>query len=295
MVSSLPRSFLVIALLVGGECLLAGTQFRTTAESVEIPVTVFHKRKPVTGLLAADFRVLEDGRPVKITDASVDSRPLDVTLLLDVSESTALPWIRAHAGLVSAVGGVQRLLRADDTFAMYQFAERLERVAHEDGSSVVPRGQTALFDAILHALLERPSARRRIIIVLTDGLDTASTVALEITRTVAERSDAVVHVVALSLQTAGWYFHTLSFVHGGGGFYEFSTELRELATGTGGRFFTVDTPEEFLPALKELLEQARTRYYLRFTPATSTPGWHTLTVSTTMREHQVTHRRGYWR
>ena len=292
MVNSFPRSFLIVALLVGSECLLAGTQFRTTAESVEVPVTVFHKRKPVAGLLAADFRVLEDGRPVKITDASVDSRPLDATLLLDVSESTALSWIRAQAGLAAAAVGVQRFLRADDTFALYQFSERLERITQQSAPPGVPRGQTALFDAILEALLQRPSSPRRIIIVLTDGLDTASTVPLGITRTVAERSDAVVHVVALSLQTGNWYF--TPWTHDGG-FREFSRELQELATGTGGRFFTVDTPEEFLPALKELLEQARTRYYLRFTPATSSPGWHTLTVSTGVREHQVTHRRGYWR
>jgi VWFA-related protein len=257
---------------------------------------VSHKRKPVAGLTTADFRVLEDGQPVKITDASVDSRPLDVTVLLDVSESTALPWIRAHAGLVSAAGGVQRLLRGDDTLSMYRFSESLQRVTPESDTNVVhPRGQTALFDALLAALLHRPTSPRRVIIVLTDGLDTASTVPFEITRTVAERSDAALHVVALSLQTANWYFHAFAPVHGRGDFREFSRELQELATGTGGQFFTVDAPEEFLPALAEVLEQARSRYYLRFTPAKLTPGWHTLTVSTRTRDHQVTHRRGYWR
>jgi hypothetical protein len=74
---------------------------------------------------------------VKITDASVDSRPLDVTLLLDVSESTALPWIKAHAGLVAAAGGVQRPLRPDDTFTMSRFSEKLEWVS-PDASPAVP-------------------------------------------------------------------------------------------------------------------------------------------------------------
>ena len=291
MISSSTR-LSIAALLFGTECLLSGSQFRTTAEGVEVPVTVVQKRKAVVGLVAADFQVLENGRPVKITDVSVDARPLDVTLLLDVSDSTALPWIRAHAGLVAAAGGVNGLLRASDTVAMYAFSERLERVSPENAFPVVPRGQTAVFDAILEALLQRPSTPRRIIIVLTDGLDTASTVPVAITRTVAERHDAVVHVVALSHLIGQWYFGQFGSRNG---FDEFSAELRALVTGTGGRFFVVDSPDDFLPALKELVEQARTRYYLRFTPFTTAPGWHTLTVSTTNKDHQVAHRRGYWR
>jgi hypothetical protein len=253
---------------------------------------IFDKRQPVAGLKARDFVLLEDGQPVRIIDVSVDSRPLDIMLLLDVSGSTALPWIRAHTGLVAATDGVSRLLRPDDTLAIYQFSDRLERLDQESPSAIVPRGQTAIFDAILQTLVQTPRSSRRIIIVLTDGLDTASNVPLEITRTVAERSEAVVHVVALSLQQGQWYFGPF---WSGNGFMEFSAELDALARGTGGRFFVVDAPHDFLPAMRELIERERTRYYLRFTPATSSPGWHTLKVSTGNREHQVAHRRGYWR
>jgi hypothetical protein len=290
---SCSRGILLAVLFIGADYLPAGAQFRTTAEGVEVPVMVVHKRKPVTGLTAADFVVLEDGQPVNITDAAIDSRPLDVTLLLDVSESTALPWIRAHTGLLAAADGVGRLLRADDAFAVYRFSERLERIDLETPSALAPRGQTAIFDAILEVLLQRPQSSRRLVIVLTDGLDTASSVPLEITRTVVERSDAIIHIVALSGQAGHWYFGEIW--SGRGVIREFFAELEALATGSGGRFFSVETPNEFLPALGELLEQERTRYYLRYAPATLSPGWHEISVSTTSREHQVSHRRGYWR
>ena len=283
----------VIAALLTSEAVHAGIQFRTTAEAVEVPVVVVHKRRPVIDLTAADFTVLENGQQVQITDVSIDRRPLDVTLLLDGSQSTGLPWIQARQGLLAAAEGIGRLLRPDDTVRSYRFAERLERLGPELPSPIVARGQTALFDAILQASLQTAGATRRLLIVLTDGLDTASSVPVEITRSVTARSEAVVHVAVLSLQTGHWYFAWQRF--GTSAIDEFFADLRGIAAGTGGRFFDVDTPNGFLPAVAELLEQERARYVVRYTPTTRSPGWHTLNVSTTNREHQVRHRPGYWR
>lgn len=283
MVNSSVYGLLIVAMIIA--------QFRTGTETVEVPVTVLHKRNPVAGLAAADFRLLEDGKPVKITDASVDSRPLDVTLLVDTSESAALSWTKADAGIAAAAARVQRLLRPDDTLAIYRFAETSERVG-VDAPPVTPRGQTAIFDTILETLLEKPRSARSITIALTDGLDTASLVPRGITRAVADRSDAVIHVVVLSLQTR---YSNFGYWFTGDGFSEFSKDLSDLATRTGGRFLVVDKEDAFIPTLAALLEQARTRYYLRYTPPNVTPGWHDLEVSTTVKGHEVTHRRGYWR
>lgn len=282
-----------VALLLGLDCLQAAAQFRRTTEAVEVPVMVVEKRQPVTGLGSSDFIVLEDDQPVRIIDVSIDSRPLDVTVLLDVSESTRLPWIDANSDLIAAAKGVRQLLRPGDTFSIHGFSERLERLDPDALSLIVPSGQTAMFDAILQVLLQKPMSSRRIVIVLTDGLDTASSVPVEITSTVAERSDSIVHVVALSRQSGHWYFGPLW--SGTGVIRAFFAELEALSVRTGGRFFVVDKPAGFLPVLRELFEQERTRYYLRFTPATVSPGWHTLAVSTLNRKQQVIHRRGYFR
>ena len=283
---------LAAALLLSGTTLLpVGLQFRTGTEAVEIPVTVLQKNRPVVGLTAADFRILEDGHPVKITDASIDARPLDVTLLVDTSESAELSWVKADAGFASAAAGVQRLLRPDDSLTIYRFAETWERVT-ADAPPVVPGGQTAIFDTILSTLVEKPRSARSITIALTDGLDTASTVPRGITRAVADRSDAVIHVVALSLQTQ---YSNFGFWFSGQGFSQFSADLRDLATRTGGRFLVVDKQDAFLPTLSGLLDQARSRYHLRYTPPNSIPGWHEVEVSTRSKDHEVTHKRGYWR
>ena len=285
----------LLAALLTGEALHAalGLQFRTTAESVEVPVVVLHKRQPVPNLTAADFTVLEDGQRVQVTDVSTDGRPLDITLLQDVSESTALPWIQSQSGLLAAAEGVGRLLHPDDTVRFYRFAERVERVGRGSPSPIIAGGQTAIFDAILQTLLQKTGSSRRLLIVLTDGLDTASSVPVEITRSVAARSEAVVHVVVLSLQQGHWYFGR--FGAGWSSADGFFADLRGVAVESGGRFFDVDTPNGFLPAVAELLEQERTRYVVRYTPTALSLGWRKLTVSTTNRQHQIRHRPGYWR
>lgn len=285
----------LLAAFLTGEALHAGIglQFRTTAEMVEVPVVVLHRRQPVTNLTASDFTVLEDGKPVQITDVSIDRRPLEIALLQDVSVSTALPWIQAQSGLLAAAEGVSRLLRPDDSVRFYRFAEGIERVGTSSVSPVVPAGQTALFDAILQALLQKAESSRRLLIVLTDGLDTASSVPVEITRSVAARTETVVHVVVLSQQQGHWYFG--EFGAGLRTIDEYFADLASVAVGSGGRLFDVDRPDRFLTAIAELLEQERTRYIVRYTPTTLSPGWHKLTVSTTNRQHQIRHRPGYWR
>ena len=289
--SCIARLVTAALLLCGTTVLSVSNQFRTATEAVEIPVTVLHKNRPVAGLTAADFRILEDGQPVKITDASIDSRPLDVTLLVDTSESAELSWAKADAGIDVAAVSIQRLLRPDDTLTIYRFAETWEQVT-ADAPPVAPSGQTAIFDTILSTLLEKPRSARSITVALTDGLDTASTVPRGITRAVADRSDAVIHVVVLSLQTQ---YSNSGFWFTGQGFSQSSADLRDLATRTGGRFLVVDKQDAFLPTLGGLLDQARTRYYLRYTPPNSIPGWHELDVSTHSTDHKVTHKRGYWR
>ena len=48
-------------------------------------------RRPVTGLKAADFELLDNGVPQEITEVAYERLPIDVTFLLDVSASVTGP------------------------------------------------------------------------------------------------------------------------------------------------------------------------------------------------------------
>ena len=72
--------------------------FRGTAAGVVLDVSVFDGRRPVTGLTASNFEVLDDGVPQVATAATVESIPLDVTIVIDVTqEAYRFPGRSRHA------------------------------------------------------------------------------------------------------------------------------------------------------------------------------------------------------
>ena len=58
---------------------------------MSVSVSVLAAGVPVAGLSSSDFELLDDGVPQKIGAVSVESQPVDVSLLLDLSGSVARP------------------------------------------------------------------------------------------------------------------------------------------------------------------------------------------------------------
>ena len=61
--------------------------FRAGADVVSVEASVRQNRRPVVGLTASDFELLDNGVAQQITDVSYEKLPIDVTVLLDVSAS----------------------------------------------------------------------------------------------------------------------------------------------------------------------------------------------------------------
>src|SRR5687767_1205034 len=61
--------------------------FRANADAVSVDASVQRDRRPVVGLKAADFELLDNGVPQEITEVAYERLPIDVTFLLDVSAS----------------------------------------------------------------------------------------------------------------------------------------------------------------------------------------------------------------
>ncbi|MGZ6972040.1 MAG: VWA domain-containing protein, partial [Thermoanaerobaculia bacterium] len=143
------------------------------------------KGLPVRDLRAKDVTLLVDGLPVK-TDlfAHSDDAPVSFTILLDGSGSMALAG--KFEGARAAVRAlVDQKVRGDD-FALFVFSEgavREDVPFTEDAERVLaavnavkPFGRTACFDALAKmpdkSLLGKNGSRA--IILLTDGIDNAS-------------------------------------------------------------------------------------------------------------------------
>jgi hypothetical protein len=136
------------------------------------------------------------------------------------------------------------------------------------------------------------------VIALTDGMDTMSSLAHGIVSSIATRSDAVVHFVALGVPGPPWmYGHPrsatgLEYQVGNGirsmtgstadavvpmGYW---WSLQDIAQRAGGQFHNFDQPRETTIALlNDLITASHVRYVLRYTPTgVQKGGWHSLSV-----------------
>jgi VWFA-related protein len=281
-------------------------RFHASASAVFVDISVRDRGKPIKGLTAKDFEIRDNGVVQTIDDVSLESMPLDVTVLADASESLDMRMEGQAKGvrdrLAQNITQVPTLLQRDDHVQLLRFAsgvsaaaatETLERGAASEGQ------RTALFDSLVAVLLQ-PSdvTRRRLVIVLTDGVDTSSTLNYELRSAVLDRAGAVVHLITTSAVRDDAQFGPPGLLKGvtTTTFDDFAWVLRDVADRTGGRHFEVKPAEDFLPALGAAVEEFRTRYIVSFSPKGVEPiGWHVLTVTVAGKHDDLRHKAGYWR
>ena len=282
-----------IGLLIGGAVVHGSVQqpvFRTGAEAVVVDVSVLDRGRPVTDLVPTHFEVLDNGRLQKILDMSIEAMPLEIFLLLDSSGSMEAGAI---ARLRKAPQDMATVLRPGDTLELLSFAGRVTRVGGESPTRDQPlpdAGLTTLYDSLLAVSMQKVNpARRRLLIVLSDGLDTASAVGHSIRWAVLDRSETVINV----LRVADSYWSQQTSM--GRRLYSYTWPLQEVAERTGGYYFDVRSTDDFTPVLRQSIEQFRRRYVLRYVPSVLTDGWHELKVTVRGKKYDVRHRRGYFR
>jgi VWFA-related protein len=149
---------------------------------VNVPVMVTDNYgRFATGLRRGDFTVREDGVPQKIEDFSSIEAPFSVALLIDTSHSTQnkLAAIRK-----AALTFIKQLL-PNDRVMVVTFDDKVHFVNefsnnHADLERAVRSVKTGyltcLYDAIYRTITEKlvPIPGRKAIVLLTDGVDTAS-------------------------------------------------------------------------------------------------------------------------
>ncbi len=132
--------------------------FRATVELVQFGVTVVDKQgKPVTGLKAEDFQIVENGKPQTLkfftAGAPEQAPPLHLGLLLDTSGSMASDIKDSRSAAVKFVNTLDAA--ADVTLVDFDAEVRVARFGPRDYARLVerirgrnPDGMTALYDAI---------------------------------------------------------------------------------------------------------------------------------------------------
>ena len=256
--------------------------FTSGVEGVRIDVLVTEGGRPVSGLTAADFELRDSGVRQTVTLEDQRDLPVAVVLTLDLSASLEPATLEA---LRRAGRSMLDALVPGDAAALLTFSHRvvqevplteaLDRV--RAGLNVTPtRGDTSLADAALAALLLGDAGGGRTLIVLfSDGVDTASFQRQEVVVETARRVNGVVYAVWAGDGDTGF--------------------LRDLTLATGGRVLDISRAGGPGPAFLQILSEFRSRYLLTFTPTGVAPGgWHPLDVRVQRRGWRLEARPGYF-
>ena len=170
------------------------------------------------------------------TRALAAEPPVRIAILIDTSKSMAdrLPTVR------DATSEFVRRLRMDDLAAIVGFDSQVEVATPFTGAvpeleqaiarlSTTSRGRSSVFNTTYLAVTELQKAtasdpammRRPIIILLTDGEDTASVIPVEKVREFAKRSKVIIYTIGMTARsrTAGQWLEQLARGTGGAAFF----------------------------------------------------------------------------
>jgi Ca-activated chloride channel homolog len=279
-------SLVLTASLLGATAVALEAQdpvFSSKVEAVRVDVLVTDRDKAVVGLKPADFEVLDNGVRQQVDLVSFEQIPLNVVLALDMSESVSgdrLEQLRdASSGLLAA-------LTTDDQAGLVTFTQRvvlgsrltkdLDKVRQAMESPLYDAGETSIIDASFAAMmLGESDVGRGLVIVFSDGIDTASWLTDDSVLNTAKRSDVVVYAVSVQSRLKPEF-------------------LRELTAATGGRLYEIEKTANLSQVFLSVLEEFRHRYLISYTPTgVDRSGWHKLDVSIKGRKAVVKARPGY--
>jgi len=278
-----------MVILVGTLTATQQPTFRAAVDVARIDVSVMNGLSPVAGLTRDHFVITDNGVVQSVDAVSMDTAPLDLTLVLDTSASMRLDRI---AQLIDASKTLVKGLRPDDQASLVTFADgislavpmtrdRQALLTALDG--LVANGSTALNDAVFFALQLRPTEpgqSRPVLLVFSDGHDNASWLngdqVLEATR----RSGMVMHVVELIAP---------------GSLVRPSDFLGHLAKAGGGRQWIADKASDLNNLFGKALNELRARYLLTYSmTGVKREGWHDVKVTLKGARGEVTARPGYY-
>ena len=244
------------------------TTLKVDVNLVNVFVTVTDQHgAPVGGLTRENFLLKEDDRAqtIKVFDKE-SALPLSIALAIDTSLSTRqdLPLEQA-----SAKRFAHEIMRPVDGLSVYAFSEvvreatpgytaDLKRI-DESIDHIRVGAATALYDAIYlasRALDHRKG--RKVIVLITDGGDTVSTVDYKQAVRAAEEAEALVYsIIVVPIESSAG--REVGGEHA----------LIQLSEDTGGKYYYATSISQLDEAFHKISDELRTQYLLAYYPSPS--------------------------
>jgi Ca-activated chloride channel family protein len=259
----------------GGSSEEPGYRFGLSVDAVHLAATVVDKKgRLVTDLKEGDFVVYEDGVPQEIAYfARGTDAPVDVMVLVDGSGS--MDMVSKVSNARNAALQLVSVLESEDRVAVYAFdRDILELCAFtEDKQEAIaalhrlePFGSTAIYDAVAKAssLIRNQGFGRRAIVLITDGIDTSSQIAVEAALEIAKGVDLPVYVIRVLSPLDDPENDAFIGVHGKEA--KRVEALESFAAETGGKLYEASQLGALRLASLRVKEELKTQYRLGYVP-----------------------------
>jgi Ca-activated chloride channel family protein len=292
------RLGLMLILAVAGSVLAAARQqqapvFRTGTDTVAIYATVLDRYgEMVLNLTKDDFIVFDDEKEQELSLFVSGLQPITATLLVDASASMTLNLDLARS---AAEQFIIRMLPGDQARVGF-FSDRIdlsERFTPDRDDLLTTMREnfrignpTMLWDAVGQTMTElAPLGGRRVIMLLTDGMDTLSKArAIDILAR-AKADELMIYAVQFRSNARAMLAEQPLSPTPGRAFSDDRTRnpppteaLRRLATQTGGGHFMLGQYDDINTTFTRVMQELHYQYVLGFTPQRFDGRVHTLSV-----------------
>ena len=257
-----------------------GAQIRVSTQTVPLYVTVMDTaRRLVPDLAEEDFEIYDNGKLQKLTNFDNKATPISVVVMLDTSGSMTLALDHVKQ---AAEQFLIRLL-PEDKGKIGAFNDKIEVKPAAGLPFTNNRDQliraladldfgypTRLFDAVDFGINELKNADgRKVVLVFTDGEDTASRMSSGDVTERARIDEVMVYSVGLENEYMNGNQRVRTSPDRG---------LRRLSDETGGGFFMLKKKDELGSTFTRIAQELHSQYVMGFTPETLDNKIHKLEV-----------------
>jgi Ca-activated chloride channel homolog len=259
---------------------LQAQRIKVTTQTVPIYATVVDGQgRLVADLQQHDFEVYDNGKLQTLTNFINETTPFTAVVMLDTSGSMTLnmEFVKQAAeeflmrmlpqdkAKVGAFNDKIQVLPKDEPFINDR--DRLIRILKDGLDFGYP---TRLWDAVDESIANlEPLDGRRVVVVFTDGDDSASKLGLKDVLERAREKDMMVYAIGLQSD----YFNGQSRVR-----TRPDRGLKRLADETGGGYFELTKKDDLGPTFTRVAQELHSQYVLGFSPATLDGKIHKLEV-----------------
>lgn len=256
----------------------------------------------VLDLQRSDFAVFDNGVRQQIVTYERGDVPFTAVILVDASTSMRGRRLRlALQGAEAFVAGLEEL----DEAKLILFSDR---AIHETPftsfasvltvglAGVTAGGGTALNDHLYLALKRlEPRKGRKVVVILSDGIDVESFLSMDRVRWMASQEQPVIYWIRLNERSEDTSAQRWSGWRDPAGHKEELELLRRTVSESGGRIEAIQEIEEVGGAFQRILEELRNQYVIGYYPSEKTRGerWHKVRVRVRDAALDVRTRGGY--